>query len=209
MLRGPPPSVCTHHTRRSRRGRTPSAWFRLLWTHTSMATQVCGQMASARGVVGMHKRWGDPRRRFAPTTPGGRVVDAHRTRGLDFRGLILLWPPKYSHEWPVHAAWLGCTNVGGTLAVGLHPPHPVVTSWTHTVPVVWTSMGTYVYGHPSTRTNGLCTRRGWGAEVSEGPPPSVCTHHTRLSLRGRTSYPLFGLLFNWVAKRRDTLPLTN
>jgi len=43
---------------------------------------------------------------------------------LDFYGQILLWPPKYAHEWPVQAAWLGCTNVGGTPAVGLHPPHP-------------------------------------------------------------------------------------
>jgi len=39
-------------------------------------------MASARGVVGMQKGWGDPRRRFASTTAGARVVDAHRTSGL-------------------------------------------------------------------------------------------------------------------------------
>ena len=41
-------------------------------------------------------------------------------------------PPEYAHERAVQAAWLGCTNVGGTPAVGLHPPHPVVASWTQT-----------------------------------------------------------------------------
>jgi len=86
-LAGPPPSVCIHHTRSSRRGRTPYAWFGLLWPDTSMATQVRARKASASGVVGMQKCWGDPRRRHAPATPGGRVVDAHRTRGLDFRNV--------------------------------------------------------------------------------------------------------------------------
>jgi len=47
-------------------------------------------MASASGVIGMYKCWGDPRRRFSPSTPGGRVVDAHRRRGLDFYGQIPL-----------------------------------------------------------------------------------------------------------------------
>jgi len=154
ILRGPPPSICAHHTLWSCRGRTPYPWFGLLWPHTAMATQVRAQMGSAPGVVGMNLCCGAP-------------------------------------------------------AVGLHPPHPVVASCTNTVLVVWTSMATNVYGHTSTRTNGQCTRRGWDAEVSGGPPPSVCTRHTRLSLRGRTSYPLFGLPFNWVAKRRDTLRLTN
>jgi len=111
-------------------------------------------MARESGVVGTHECRGDARRRFAPSTPGGRVVDAHRRRGLDIYGQILLWPPKDAHEWPMKTAWLGCTNVGGTRAVGFYPPHPVVASWTHTVGVVWTSMARYFYSHPSTRTNG-------------------------------------------------------
>jgi len=76
----------------------------------------------------MHKCWGDPRHRFAPSTPGVRVINEHRGRRLDFYGLILLWPPKYAHEWPVQAAWLGCPHVGGSPAVGLHPPHMVVAA---------------------------------------------------------------------------------
>jgi len=151
-----------------------------------MATQIRARMASESGVVGMHKCCGDARCRFAPSTPCGCVVDAHGRRGLDFYGQILLWPPEYAHEWPVQAAWLGCTNVVGTPAVSLHPPHPVVASWTHTVGVVWTSMARYFYGHPSTRTNGQCRRRGWDAQTLGGRPPSVFTLHTRWSRRGRT-----------------------
>ena len=122
-------------------------------------------------------------------------MDAHRRRGLDFYGQILLWPPKYAHELPVKAAWMGCTNVGETPAVGVHPPHPVVASWTHTVGVVWTSMARYFYGHPSPRTNGQGKRRGWDAQMLGGPPPSVCTLHTRWSRRGRTPQAWFGLLW--------------
>jgi len=195
VLGGPPPSVCTHHARWTRRGRTRYPWFGLLWPHTSMATQVRARMASARGVVGKHKWSGDTHRRFAPTTPGGHFVDAHLTRGFDFYGHIRLWPPMYAHEWPAYAAWLGARNVGGIAAVSLLPPHPMVASWTHTVPVVWTSMATYFDGHPSTRTNGQCTRRGWDEEMLKGPPPSVCTHRTRWSRRGRTPNPWFGLLW--------------
>jgi len=69
-----------------------------------MVTQVRARMARASGVVGMHKRWGYLRRLFPRSTPGGRVVDAHRRRGLDFYGQVLLWPPKYAHEWPVQVA---------------------------------------------------------------------------------------------------------
>jgi len=134
----------------------------------------------------MHKCRGDARRRFAPSTLGGRVVDAHRRRGLDFYGQILLWPPKHARERPVQAPRLGCTNVGGTPAVGLHPPHPVFAPWTHTVGVVWISMARYFYGHPSTHTKAPCKRRGWDAQMLRGPPPSVCTLHTRWSCRGRT-----------------------
>ena len=90
---------------------------------------------------------------FHALHPGGHVVDAHRTRGLDFYSQILLWPPKYAHERPVDAAWLGCTYVGGTLAVRSHPHHAVVASWTHTARVVWTSTARYFYGHPGTRTD--------------------------------------------------------
>jgi len=189
MVGGPPSSVGAHHTRRSRRPRTPKPWFGLLWPHTSMTTQVRARMGSARGVVGMHICWGDPRRRFAPTTPGGHFVYAHRTNGLDLYGRGLLWPLKYAHEWPVHAAWMGCTNVGGTPAVALRPPHPAVASSTHTETVVWTSMATYFYGHPGMRTNGQCTRRSWDAQMLGGPPPSVCTLPTRWSRRARTPYP--------------------
>jgi len=84
MLGGLSESSCFHHMRRSRRGRTAYAWFGLLWPDTSMANQVRAQMASESGVVGMHKCCRDPWRRSEPSTPGGRVVDAHRTRGLDF-----------------------------------------------------------------------------------------------------------------------------
>jgi len=167
------------------------------WTHTagvvwtfmarySMATQIRARMGSASVVVGMHKCWGDPRRRFAPSTPGGRVGDAHRRRGLDFYGQILIWPPNSAHEWAGQAPRLGCTNVGGTPAVGLHPPHPVVVSWTHTAGVVWTFMARYFYGHPDTCTNGKCKRRGWDAQMLRGGPPSHCTLHARWSRRGRT-----------------------
>jgi len=186
MLGGPALTVCTLHTRWSRRGRTSYAWFGLLWPDTSMATRVRARMGSTTSVIGMHKCWGDPRRRRAPSTPGGRVVDAHRRRGLVFYGHILLWSPKSAHEWAVQVAWLGCTDVGGPTAVGVHPRHPVVASWTHTVGVVWTSMATYFYGHPRTRKNCPCKRRGWDALMLGVPPPSVCTLHTRWSRRGRT-----------------------
>jgi len=52
---GTPPSVCTNHTRSTRRGRPPYPSFGLLWPHTSMATHVRARMASARCLVGMHK----------------------------------------------------------------------------------------------------------------------------------------------------------
>jgi len=192
---GPSASVCTNHTRWTRREGTPHACFRLLWPDTSMATQVSARMARASGAFEVKKCWGHPRRRFAATTPGRRVVDAHRTRGLDFYGQILLWPPKYAHEWPVQAAWLGYRNVRGTPGVGLHPPHPVVASWTHSVRVVWTSMARYFYGHPTTRTNGQCKRRGCDTEMLHGPPAAVSTHHTRWSRPGRTHDPVCGLLW--------------
>jgi len=152
-------------------------------------------MASASGVVGMQKCWGDPRHWFAPTTPAARVVDAHRTRGLDFYGQILLWPPKCAQEWPVQPARLGCRNFGGTPGVGLHAPHPAVASWTQTVRVVWTSIAIYCYGQPSTRTNGQCKQCGWYAEMLGGPPASVSTHQIRWSCRGRKPYAWFGIIW--------------
>jgi len=179
MLVGPSTLVCTEHTRWSRRGRTHYPVCAPLRPHTAMATQARARMASARGPDGMQKCWGDRRHWFAPTTRTGRVVNAHTTRCVDFYGHILLWPPKYAHEWPVHAARLGCRNVGGTTDIGLHPPHSQVASWTHALPGVWTCMVTYFYGHPSTRTNGQCTRPGWDAEMLRGPPTFVCIHHTR------------------------------
>jgi len=136
--------------------------------------------------------FGGPRRRRAPFTPGRRVVDAHHTRRSVFFGHIRLWIPTYAHEWPVHAAWLGCTNVDAISAVSLHRPHMMITSWTPTVPVNWTFLATYLYGHPSTRTNGQCKRRGWEAEMFGAPPPSVCTHHTRSSRPRRPPYPWLG-----------------
>jgi len=190
---GPLTLVCTHHARCSRRGRTPHAWFGLLWPDTSMATQVRPRMVNARGAVGMQKCWRDPRRRFAPTTPGARVVDARTTWCVAFFGHTLLWPPRYAREWTVQAAWLGCRNVGGTSGVGLHATHAVVAPWTHTVRVVWTSMTGYFYGHPRTRTIVQCKRCGWDAQMLGGPPASVCTHHTRWSRRRRTPYAWFGL----------------
>jgi len=171
--------VCTHVTCWSRRGRTHYPVCGLLWPQTSMATQVRARMASARGLVGMRKCCGDRRHWFAPTTRADRVADARTTRCVDFYGHILLWPPKYAHEWPVHAARLGCRIVKGTADMALHPPHPLVAAWTHALPRVWTFMATYFYGHPSTGTNGQCTRPGWDAEMLRGPPTLVCTHHTR------------------------------
>jgi len=159
-----------------------------------MATPERARMASESGVVGKQRCCGDPRRRFAPTTPGLLVVDAHRTHGWDVLAQILLWPPKYAHEWPVQEAWLGSRDVVGTPAVGLHPPLPVDASWTPTIPVVWTSLATFFYGHPSTPTNGQCKRRPSETEKLGGPPPSLCTDNTRWSRRGRASYPSFGLL---------------
>jgi len=126
-------------------------------------------------------------------TPGDVVVDAHRTRGLDFYGQILLCPPKYAHGWPLQSAWLGFTNVRGTPGVGLPAPHPVVASWTHTVRMVCTSKARYVYGHRSMRTNGACKRRGWDGQTLGGPPPLACTHHTRWSRLGRTPYVWSGI----------------
>jgi len=144
MLGGPPTLVCTQHTRWSRRGRTHYPVCGLLWPHTSIATQDHARMASARGPVGMQKCLRDARHWFAPTTSAGRAVHARTTRCVNIYSNILLWPPKYADEWPVHAARLGCRNVGGTSDVGLHPPHPLVAPWTHALPGVWSSMAAYV-----------------------------------------------------------------
>jgi len=146
LLGGCPTLVCTHHTRLSLRGRTPYPWFGLLWQHTAMATQFRARTASARGPVGMRNCWGDAQHWFAATTPTCRVADARRTRGLDFYGHTLLWPPMSAHGPPVHAARKGCGTVGGTPDIVLHPPHPPVASGTQAVPVVWTSMAKYFSG---------------------------------------------------------------
>jgi len=143
MWERPATLVCTHHTRWSRRGRTHYPVCGLLWPHTSMATQVRARMASARGPVGMQKSWGDPGHWFATATRSDRVADTRTSRCVDFYGHILPWPPKYAHKWPVHVARLGCRNVEGTPGIGLHRPHPLVASWTHALPGVWTSMPTY------------------------------------------------------------------
>ena len=175
------------------------------WTHTvgvvwtSMARYFYGHPSTRTNGQCRWCGWdaqtlGESRRRFAPSTPGGRLVDAHRRRGLDSYGQIPLWQRRYVHERALQAAWLGCRNVWGAPAVGVHPPHPVVASWTHTVGVVWTSMARYLYGRTDTCTNGQCKRRGWDAQMLGGPPPSVCTLHTRWSRRGRTPQAWFGLL---------------
>jgi len=195
MVGGPPTLVCTHHTGWSHRGCTHHPVCGLLWPHTSLATQVRARMASARGPVAMQKCCGDPRHWFALTAPAGRVADARTTQCVDFYGHILLWPPKYAHAWAVHAAQWGCLNIGRPPDIGLHPPHQLVASWTHALPGVWTSLATYFYGHPTTRTNGQCTRPGWDAELLGGPPTLVCTHHTRWSHRGCTRHPVCGLLW--------------
>jgi len=171
--------VCTHHTRWSRRARTHYPVCGLLWPHTSMATQLRARMTSARGPVGMQKCWGEPRYWFAPTTPAGRVVDARTTPCVDLYGHILLWPPKYAHEWPVHAVRLGCRNVGGTPDIGLHPPHPLVASWTHALPGVWTSVATFFGRVVDARTTRCLDFYG----------------HIFRSRRGRTHYPVCGLLW--------------
>jgi len=158
-----------------------------------MATPERARMAHARGTVPVQKCSGDPRHWFAPTAPAGRVVDACTTRCVDFYGHIHLWPLQYAHEWPVHAARLGCRNVGGTPDIGLHPPSPLVASWTHPLLGVWTSMATYIYGQSNTRTNGHCTRRGSAADVFGGPPKLIFTHDARWSCRGCTHHPVCGL----------------
>jgi len=104
LLKGRPTLVCTHHTRQSRRGRTPYPWFGLLWPHTSMATQFRARTASARGPVGIRNCWGDARHWFAPTPPASRFANARRTRGLDFDGNILPWQPNIAHGPAVYAA---------------------------------------------------------------------------------------------------------
>jgi len=187
--------VCAHTTRLTRRGRTPYPWFGLLWPRTSVATQFRARSASARGPFGMWNCWGDARHWFAPTPPACRVGDARRTRGLDFYGHILLWPPNSAHGPPVHAARLGCGIVGGTPDIGFHTHQPLDASGTHAVPVVWTSMATYFYGHLIPRTDRQCTRPGRDAELLGGRPRLVCAHTTRLTRRGRTPYPWFGLLW--------------
>jgi len=194
LLGGRSTRDCTHTTRLSRRGRTPYPWFGLVWPHTSMATQFRARTASARGPEGERNCCKDARHWFAPTSPACRVGDARRICGLDFYGHILLWPPNSAHGPPVHAARKGNGIVGRTPDTGLRPHHPLVASGTHAVPVVWNSMATYFYGHPIPRTDRQCTRPGRDAELLGGRPTLVCTHTTRLSRRGRTPYPWFGLL---------------
>ena len=170
LLGRPPTLVCTHHTRLSRRERTPYQWFGLLWPHTSVPTRFRARTARARGPVGMRNCWGDPRHWIAPTTPACRVGDARRTSGLDFYGHIFLWPPSAAYGPPVHAARLGCRIVGGTPEIGLHPAHPLVASGTRAVLVVWTSMATYFYGLQIPRTRRQRTRPGSDAELLGRPP---------------------------------------
>jgi len=104
LLGGSPTLFCTHHNRWSRRRRAPYPWFGLLWPHTAMATQFRAYTANARGPVGMRNSWRDPRHWIAPTTPACRVEDARRIRGLDFYGLIHLYPLDSTHGPPGHAA---------------------------------------------------------------------------------------------------------
>jgi len=188
-LGGPSTLVCLHHACLLRRGRTHYPVRGRLGPHTSMATPVHAQMESAHGAVGMHRCWRDPGHWFAPTTFAGRVVHARTTRCLDVYGHIRLWPPQYAHDRPVHAARLGCTNVGGTPDIGLRLPRPLVASWTHALPGVWTSMATYFYSHPGTCTNGHCKRSFWDAQKLIRFLPSVGTHHTRWSRRRPLPYP--------------------
>jgi len=194
-LGGPPTLVCTHHARWSRRGRTHYLVCGPLWPRNSMATPEGARMASAHAAVGMHKCRGDPRHWFGPTTPVGRVVDARTTRRVDFYGHILLCPPQNAHKWPVHAARFGRRKVEGARDTGSDPRRPLVTWSTHVRPGVWTPMATYFYGHPKTRTNSQCTRRGWDAQMSGGPLTLASTHHAYWSRRGRMHHPVCGLLW--------------
>jgi len=199
MFGGPSTLDCTHHARWSRRGRTHYPVRGLRWPRTSMATPVRARMASARCAVGMHKCWGDPRHWFAPTTRAGRVVDARTTRCVDFYGQLRLWRPQYAHEWPVRAARLGCTIAGGTPDTDLHPPLPLVASWTHALRGAWTSLATCFHGRPSTHTNGQCTRRGCDVHMFGGPSTLVRTPQERWPRRGRTHYPVCGLLWPYTS----------
>ena len=132
---------------------------------------------------------------FADATPACRVGDARHTSGLDLYGHILLWPPNAAHGQPVHADRSGCRFVGGTRQIGLHAPHPLVASGTRSVLVVWTSFAIHIYGHPIMRTDCPGTRPSRGAELLGGPPTLECTHHTRLSRRGRAQFSWFGFLW--------------
>jgi len=85
--------------------------------------------------------------------------------------------------------------LGGRPTLRLQAHHPCVASGTRAVPVVWTSMATYFYGHPIPRTDRQCTRPGRDAELLGGRPTLFCTHTTRVLRRGRTPYPWFGLLW--------------
>ena len=66
-------------------------------------------------------------------------------------------------------------------------------------------MATYFYGHPIPRTDRQCTRPGRDAELLGGRPTLVCTHTTRLSCRGRTPYPWFGILWPVILCTTDKL----
>jgi len=61
-------------------------------------------------------------------------------------------------------------------------------------------MATYLYGHPSTRTNGQFSRRSWDALLLGGPPTLVCTRgfqaklaHAYLArnIQAKLAYALF------------------
>jgi len=124
---------------------------------------------------------------------------ASRTHAVPVVGTSMA---TYFYGHPIPRTDRQCTRPGGdaelsggrSTLVCTHHTRPVA-SRTHAVPMVWTSMATYFYGHPIPRTDRQCTRRGRDAELLGGRGTLVCTYHTRLSRRGRTPDPWFGLLW--------------
>ena len=126
-------------------------------------------------------------------------LDASRTHAVP-----VVWTSMatYFYGLPIPRTDRQCTRPGRDAEllrgrqklVCTHRTRPVA-SGTHAVPVVWTCTATYFYGHPIPRTDRQCTRPGRDAELLGGRPTLICTHHTRLSRRGRTPYPWSGLLW--------------
>jgi len=178
-----------------------ASWTRALpGVGTSMATCFYGRPSTRTNGQCTRHGW-DAQKLEGPST----LVCAHHARWprrerAHYQVSGRLWPHT-SMATPVGARLasargaVGMHKCWGDPDTDVHPPRLLVASWTHALPGAWTSIATYSCGHPSTRTNGQCTRRGWDAQMLGGPLTLVCTHHALWSRRGRTHYPVYGLLW--------------